>query len=343
VGIKISPTKIEDLVEPGETLTKRLKVTNLANKTKTLYAFLKDFKAGDESGRPVLIPPGSEEGPYLANWVDIPTKGFEFAPNEEKVIPFSIQVPENAGPGGHYGGVYFGTEPPRLRVQGKDKGAGMAISQQAGSLILLHVKGDVQEEARVREFTTDKNFYGTPFDVQFTVRVENRGNVHVKPFGAVDITNMFGKEVASIMVNERGGNVLPGSIRKFTRTNWEGDSGFGRYKAVLGLTYGVPADQGGQGKKSLYAEKTFWIIPWRIVIPTLLGLMFITAVFILSIKLYKNRVVKQAMAKAGYSNVSAPRGQTRAPSPLMHTAIILLIVFTVIFLILTAVYFLFFA
>lgn len=343
VGIKISPVKVEELAEPGETVAGQLKVTNLDSQSKVLYAYLKDFKAGGESGRPVLLPPGSESGPYLATWIDIPRKGFEFGPGEEKVIPFTINVPENAGPGGHYGGIYFGTEPPRLRIDGADKGAGMSISQQAGSLVLLHIKGDVHEEARIREFTTDKNVYSTPFNVGFMSRIENRGNVHIKPFGAIDITNMFGSKVASITVNERGGNILPDSVRRFNKASWQGNNGFGRYKAVLGLTYGIPADQGGQGKKSLYAEKVFWIIPWNIVIPVLLGLIFVTAVFILSVKLYKNRVVKQVMSRAGYSNIKYAQPHSAGPSPLMHTAVIFLIVITVLFLMLTVAYFLFFA
>jgi hypothetical protein len=345
VGIKISPVKVEELVEPGETLVKQLKVANLSNERKTLYAYLKDFKAGDESGRPVLLAPGSEEGPYLASWIDVAAKGFDFGPNEEKVIPFTINIPENADPGGHYGGVYFGTEPPRLRVDSEDKGAGMSISQQAGALVLLHVKGDVVEEARIREFTTDKNFYSTPFNVDFSLRIENRGNVHIKPFGSIKIANMFGQEVANIMINEKGGNVLPDSVRRFDKAVWEGDNGFGRYKAVLGLTYGIPADQGGQGKKSLYGEKTFWIIPWRIVLPLFLGLIFLTSVFLIAVKFYKNRVVKQVMERAGYGSAAAAtmRRQPTGQSSAVHTAVIFLIILTIGFLLLTVIYFLFFA
>ena len=62
VGVKISPTKIEDIVEPGKTYKYELKVSNESPSSITFYAYLKDFKAGGENGLPILIAPGSEEG-----------------------------------------------------------------------------------------------------------------------------------------------------------------------------------------------------------------------------------------------------------------------------------------
>jgi hypothetical protein len=113
----------------------------------------------------------------------------------------------------------------------------------------------------------------------------------------------------------------------------------------LGLTYGIPADQGGQGKKSLYGEKTFWIIPWRIVLPLFLGLIFLTSVFLIAVKFYKNRVVKQVMERAGYGSAAAAtmRRQPTGQSSAVHTAVIFLIILTIGFLLLTVIYFLFFA
>lgn len=342
VGIKISPIRIENLVDPGEIMSDYVEVFNESNTRVTYYVYLKDFKAGDETGAPRLIAPGSEDGYFLASWIDITGEGIELGPGESKKVPFTITVPETTGPGGYYGGIYFGTQPPKLDVEGAEKGAGIAIAQQTGCLILLQVKGDALEEARIREFNTAKDLYSTPFDVEFFVRVENLGNVHVKPHGAVTITNMFGKEVAMIRFNEKGGNVLPNSIRKFTKINWKGDWGFGRYKASLGLSYGTPTDMGGQGKKSLFSEKYIWVMPWRIIIPTLLTLIFFTALLYLLLRLYKNKAIRRAMEEAGLGQVRYVR-QYQGPSPVLHISLILLVIFIVLFLILSVVYFMLFA
>ena len=341
VGIRISPTIIDEIVDPGEIFNDVVKVANESDTPKVMYVYLRDFKADGESGKPKIFAPGMEKGYYLASWIEITDEAIEFNPYEEKIIPFTVRVPADIGPGGYYGAVYFGTVPPRLQLDSEEKGAGMSIAQQNGTLILLKVSGDVNEEAQVREFNTDKNFYNTPYQVNFLIRIENKGNVHVKPFGTISINNMFGKEVAKIVVNEEGGNILPDSIRRF-ETAWEGKNGFGRYEANLGLTYGVAVDKGGQGNQTLFSPKYFWIIPWRIIIPSLLGVVIIAAFFMLMLKLYKNKAVKSAMEQAGMRNVRYVK-KYQGPSPVFHFSMILLITLIVLFLIIAGIYFIFFA
>lgn len=341
-GIKISPVKIEDVVDPGQTISTQLKVTNESASAQTFYVYLRDFKAEGESGEAKLVAPGTEDGYYLSSWIDITTDGIPFAPNEEKIIPFKVRVPADTGPGGYFGAVLFGTQPPRLSQDAEERGAGMSIAQQTAALVLLRVKGDVNEVANIREFNTDKDFYSTPFDVDFLIRIENEGNVHVKPHGTINIENMFGKEVAVIRVNETGGNILPNSIRRFSNIKWEGKNAFGKYTAKLGLTYGTPTDQGGQGQSSLFAAKEFWVFPWRYIIPVLLGLVIATGLFYLMLRLYRNKAVQKAMQQAGLRQVKYVK-KYQGPSPALHLSLILVVVFIVLFIVVSATYFILFA
>jgi len=343
IGIKISPVRIEELVEPGQVLEREIKVTNASPVPKTLFAYLKDFRAdeNDESGSPRLIKPGTETGNFVASWIDITAAGVDFKPGEEKTVPFIIRVPDNVGPGGYYGGIFFGSEAPKIDINSPDKGAGMSIAQQAGSLVLLQVKGDVDERADIREFNTDKNFYNTPFDVEFSVRIQNSGNIHVKPVGEIRIENMLGKEVHIINFNNGGGNVLPNSKRKFLE-HWAGDFGFGKYKAKLGVSYGTTADNGGQGKQSLYMERHFWIIPWKIVGPILISVVVTLLVFIFLIRFYKEKAVRIAMQRAGVANARVSK-RKKESSPMAQMGMVLLVVFIIVFLIVSAIYFFFLA
>jgi len=342
VGISVSPVRIEDLVDPGQILSKEIIITNESSNATTLYAYLKDFKADDESGTPKLIAPGSEEGYYLASWIDITSEGVQFLPGERKTIPFIVKVPQDIGPGGYYGGIFFGTKAPKLNVESEDKGAGMSIAQQTGALLLLQVKGDVNEDADIREFNTSKEVYGTPFDVNYIVRIQNRGNVHVKPIGEIRVENMFGKEVSVITFNDSGGNVLPNSIRKYEE-NWKGDFGFGRYRAKLGVSYGTSVNMGGQGRQTLYIEKFFWIIPWKIVGPAIGSLVATFLIFFFFLRTYRNRAVRRAMQKAGIKNVSYINNKNQAPSQSAHMGMVLIVVFIVMFILISAAYFLFFS
>ncbi len=342
IGIKISPVVLEELVEPGQSFSRQLKISNESETSRTFFAYLRDFNAEGESGQARLLPPGTERGYTIASWIDITNEGIEFGPGEERIINYVIRVPEDIGPGGYRGAILMGTEPPRLQVDSEDKGAGMSIAQQTASLILLQVKGDVDEEASIREFNSDEDYYSTPFNVDFLIRIENTGNVHVKPRGAIKIDNMFGKEVAVLRVNEKGGNILPGSVRKFSDIRWEGKNAIGKYTATLGLSYGTDVNSGGQGKSSLVGTKTFWIIPWRIIIPAGLTLLFVFVFTFFLLRVYRNRAVKKAMESAGIGRAKYVK-KYQGPSPTLHLGMILITSFVIISLIFVAIYIFFIA
>lgn len=56
----------------------------------------------------------------------------------------------------------------------------------------MRVEGDVQEDGGIREFRAIDSFLDTP-DVTFSLRFENKGNVHLQPRGNIVITNMWGQ------------------------------------------------------------------------------------------------------------------------------------------------------
>ncbi len=336
-GIKASPLRIEGLVEPGQTLVKFVKVTNVSNTPKIFYAYLMDFKARGESGEPLLIPAGSEEGPYLSSWVDVPSQGIEFAPGEEKQVLLTFRVPEDAGPGGYYGAVIFGPKAPQVDPE---EGAVLALTNHVGILALFHVLGDVDESARIREFATNKMFYGNPFRVSFLTRVESLGNVHIKPVGSIEIKNMLGRQVDILQVNSAGSNVLPGSTRRF-ENSWQDNLGFGRYTAFLVLSFGTPADQGGMGIQTVSSQTSFWIIPWKIVVPIFLGLIFLAALLALFLKVYKSKAIKKALQDAGVGKVRYVK-KYKGPSPLIYLGLIITLILILIFLVVGIIFLLFF-
>lgn len=342
IGIKMTPVVLKELVDPGQSLHRQLKITNQSDSARTFFAYLRDFNAEGESGQPKLLPPGVDNGYSIASWIDITSEGLDLGPGEEKTVDYIIRVPADIGPGGYRGAILMGTEPPRIQVDSADRGAGMSIAQQAASLVLLQVRGDVDEEASIREFNTDKDYYSTPFDVNFLVRIESTGNVHVEPHGAIKIENMFGKEVAVIRINEKGGVILPNSVRKFSNIHWIGKNAIGKYTATLGLTYGTDVKSGGQGKSSLVGTKTFWIIPWRIIIPAGLTMLFIFVFTFFLLRVYRNKAVKKAMQNAGIGRVQQVK-KYQGPSPTLHLSMILITSFVILSLMFMAIYIFFIA
>ena len=70
--------------------------------------------------------------------------------------------------------------------------------------------------------------------------------------------------------------------------------------------------------------------------------IFIAAIFILLIRLYKNKAIQKAMQQAGLGHVRYVK-KFQGPSPALHFGVILAVILTIIFFILLAVYFLLFA
>ncbi|MEA3386866.1 MAG: DUF916 domain-containing protein [Patescibacteria group bacterium] len=108
-NISISPLKHEITIENGESGSKVIKVTNNQNSSITLYTSTEDFIAGDDSGSPTFVKPEDQAYPELslANWIEIEDKNITLSPGETREVRFSINVPENGEPGGHYGAIFF--------------------------------------------------------------------------------------------------------------------------------------------------------------------------------------------------------------------------------------------
>jgi hypothetical protein len=85
------------------------------------------------------------------------------------------------------------------------------------------------------EFSTPRSRLFPGESLDFTVRVKNTGNTHIKPQGVIEVFKGDVK-VDEVLVNPDGGNVLPNSIRKFTaKSNKVLPAG--TYRAELALKY----------------------------------------------------------------------------------------------------------
>lgn len=336
-GIKIIPSLVDDLVESGEIIKKTIKVTNVSDKPMTMFAMLMDFKPIGEKGKVELIESGLEEGAYISSWIEITKDSIEFAPQEEKNIPYTIVVPENASPGGHYGAISFGTKADKIRPGDAEKGAAVSIAQQAVSLLFMQVAGDIVEKAIVKEFKTDKGIYSTPFEVSFTTRIENLGNNHIAPYGIIEIKNMFGKNVASIPVNDKQSNIIPSSVRLFNSI-WKADMGFGKYEATLALSYGTLAGRGGEGRKTLSIKRYFWVFPMKIVGSIAIVLAFLVGIFAWFLKNYKKKAVARAIKQMG---IKGKYSLKKSRSPIRAYISTFLAILAIVLIVLGIVYFLF--
>lgn len=282
-GVTISPPIAEYQIKPGENLTQKIKVTNPVGKQIKVFPSAYDFKAKGETGEPDFLPPTSERRSFsLASWVSFSKSVLVLEPEEVEDFEYTIKVPKDAEPGGHYGVVFFGTEPPELEEDVNQ----VAIASMVGSLALVKVPGQIIEKGNLETFSAPKFSFKSP--IEFLVRIVNIGNIHFKPKGEIKIKNWQGKTIDSVKVNTEEGNVLPDSTRRFA-PKWEPKtslfSPIGRYKGELKVVY-------GESEKELQGTVIFWIIPlWFII---LLAVLIISAVVLIWRFMKKKRRSKKS-------------------------------------------------
>jgi hypothetical protein len=263
-GISISPPTFELSANPGDTVQNTIRVTNLSSSPLTVGTTARNFTAVGEEGAVGLT---EEEIAFsLASWITVDPPEATIDPNGDFIFTFTITVPPNAEPGGHFGSVVFmmgGAAPDQT---------GAAIRQEVASLVLLRVAGQVNEDAHILSFTTPETFYEYG-PVSFDIRIKNEGNVHVKPTGTITITDILGRQVDQVQIEPK--NALPDSIRRLEAT-WDNKILIGRYTATAVLNY-------GRDGETMTATTTFSGFPYKVG-----GLIILAALILLAI-LFKIR------------------------------------------------------
>lgn len=303
-AITITPPRLELAGDPGSTISGEVKVTNESTTDTTYYTQVENFEAGDETGNPQFVP--TKEG--LATWVNV-ADNIRVKANEQKVVPFTIQIPDNTEPGGYFASIFVRTTPPPANTAGE-----VSIGARLGSLILLHVNGDIREGVSILEFSTkDKKRFYTTLPVETYYRFQNTGADRVKPEGDIVVKNIFGLTAKVLNANRSEGSVLPRSIRRF-ESAWINDGGgvedpellppaktndgffgeakkqaknfaFGYYTAHLDIHY-------GENNQSANQKFRFFVIPWQLLIIVIVGLFILLVVAKFILRRYTNYIIR---------------------------------------------------
>lgn len=264
----VEPGKTEIFVNPGESVTKNITITNRIGKTVKFKLTTEDMIGTNDSQSPIKLL-GDEKGPYsLKNFIQPEISEFELGLGERITIPVKVSIPIDAEPRGYYGALIVSNEPEVLgESQAKDTEGKARLVSRIGSLFLLRINGEGKESGSLESFKIigpSKAFYENR-PKGFEISFKNTGNVHLVPHGKIIIRNILGKDVGEVPVDAYFS--LPDSIR-YREVLWGDGTGFGRYTANLSLYPGF-------GNDNQIASISFWIIPWKILVATFVGLIIL--------------------------------------------------------------------
>lgn len=252
----VGPGRAEITVEPGQTVTRELLVTNRVSEERTFKLEIVDV-AGTSDGSAALQLIEGERGPYsVLDYVSFQEDTVTLGLGERARIPYTVTVPADAEPGGFYGSILVST----VRAGARDTvntAPQNPIIARVGSHVFITVNGEQQVGGSTIDLTTIPSaaWYSSG-PLTFGIAYENTGSVHVNPYGQLSITNLLGQEVGYIELEPWF--VLPQSIRT-REVDWDRDFLFGRYtaEATINRGYDDILDT---------VEVTFWVLPWQILL-----------------------------------------------------------------------------
>lgn len=178
-------------------------------------------------------------------WVTFDQKRYELKPGEKVEVSYTVSVPRDAAPGGHYGVLFAETEvdPAKTSQIGRQKRVGM--------IIYATVNGDYIQQGRQIEVRVDPIQIGYPLSGMMTV--ENTGNTDFTMKKTLQIKNIFGSTVYDKTLEHI---ILPKTTRDLPLT-WENGAWLGWYN--------VHTESVILGKSVTYDQLVFIAPAWFII------------------------------------------------------------------------------
>ncbi|MFA5029948.1 MAG: hypothetical protein WC518_04440 [Patescibacteria group bacterium] len=293
-AFSVSPPIIETDLNPGQSGLENLVLFNETEQEVFLNGYVETFRPRGEAGEVEVVPPAVSQ--QAVAWLKLPENSLSLKPGEEKTVPLIINVSKTAQVGGYYLAVMWETS-----LGPKKQTNQVQVSGRLGVLIFLRVEGAAKEEISLKDFRlAEKKQVFDRLPVGFVSRLENTGNVHLKPKGLIIIKSIFGVDEV-LPFNEEEKNIMPQSIRSFNN-DWvkAGDrakaGGFwSELKAELGqfacgrFSAQLQAEYGPDHQKINSEKIYFWVLPWRLLLLAAIGLIIFLVATLTLRKISKNK------------------------------------------------------
>src|SRR3990167_7738153 len=256
-GLTIQPIKISETIEPSNSKSGVITLSNASSQDVKVDISVEDFVPTYGSSNINFV--GRAQGnTTVRDWIEIDSpESFVFENGAARDIRYTINAPENAEPGSHFGVIFF-------KATEIKQGGQLKIGTRVGVLVFITIPGNQLQKGKILDFKAPFLVQGK--SVPFKINFENTGTVHFEPKGTITVKNIFGKETGKVEVS--GQSVLPTGSREITASlNSEGFL-LGRYTASLSLV-------DGEGNELSAKDINFYAFPIKYILIFLGGVLLI--------------------------------------------------------------------
>lgn len=255
-SFSVIPMGKQIFLNPGEVYSGSITVANLSSSVDDL-----SYKVGIS---PYSVVGNGYDADFLTNsshteitsWITIENPTGTVAPNESKIVNYTITVPEDASPGGQYAALSVIGTP----INSASTNSVLAVGNiyEIASLIYANISGVIEREGSVLENSIPS--FSTVPSIKTTAIIENKGNTHEDAIFSFEITNAItGENIYSTAANDATQSeiIMPDTTREITHefTNLP-------FVGIVKITQAI--DYNGETSTS---EQTLFICPvWLTII-----------------------------------------------------------------------------
>jgi hypothetical protein len=247
-------------LRPGETISDTVLLTNLTNQPEEFLIWAADGYNTPRSGYLVLRP---ETYPKkdVAKWITLPvTAGVHELPAQTTAtLTFVLQVPPDATPGDHVGGIEALNVTPLPSTNGKTQ---FSIHEGIATAVFVHVIGPLHPSAAVVAINVAQSEPALGFapgtsHAFIAYKLENIGNTLLSGRVYVHVTDVFGRTVKTFPSTPVA-NFIPGQVFTVVEPKWQPLPFIGPQNVhVVFKPVGAATATGAA---------TIWVIPWLLLL-----------------------------------------------------------------------------
>lgn len=196
------------LSQPEQEETIEITVSNKNDFPVSLKVSPLDFKQTGTNGQIDFIGQNTRSYSYsLTSFLTFEKTDFVLEPMSSDKIRVFAKNRDDLSPGGHYAAVIVKVDPAAVK---EDE---TAVTYALSSLILLRKVGGELYNLSLTETPWAEGLVHFELPKTINLLFQNEGNVHLTPYGRVDVYDMFGRSVAKGIINTSSQRVFPESRR----------------------------------------------------------------------------------------------------------------------------------
>ena len=200
-------TRLSYQMKPGQRLDDEYVVRNTGSTPQTVTLFATDAFNTDDGEYGLFDTARKPTG--VGTWIIFDgaatVEHFALAPGQQKTVPFSVNVPANAGPGDHAGGIVVSNQSPSGRI---------LVDRRVATRLYVRVPGKLQPQLTIASLNATYGPSWNPLDgkTTLTFTLRNGGNVSLGAHLVAGADTFFGIG-AGAQIRQDVREMLPGSTR----------------------------------------------------------------------------------------------------------------------------------